>query len=150
LRAVARILNLEDWQIKALGTEPYELVPEKSGAGRGSRNLYSFRQLLQIDLATTLSRKSQLFTSELIPSAVRLVTDRLIKRWTDSYDAEGNAPPLVLAFDGHRWKILSREEANEGFQEASDDGTIWVSLNLVPGWESVVRRITELEGEGAI
>jgi hypothetical protein len=130
--------------------EPYKLIPQKSGAGRGSRNLYSFRQLLQIDLATTLSRKSQLFTSELIPAAVRLVTDSLINRWSKSYDAEGNAPPIILTFDGQRWKILSRDESREGFQEALDDGTIWVSLNLVPGWEAIVQRITELEGEGKI
>lgn len=150
LGAVALILDLEEWQIKALSSEPYALIPEKTGSGRGSRNLYSFRQLLQIDLATALTRKSRLFTSELIPAGIRLVTDRLIKRWTDSYDAEGNAPPLILALNGQKWKILSREESNEGYREAQDDGTLWVSLNLVPGWESIVQEITRLEGEGEI
>lgn len=149
LGAVASILNLEEWQIKALCAEPYGLVPEKCGKGRGSRNLYSFRQLLQVDLATTLTRKSQLFTSELIPAAVRVITKGLVSRWIESY-VDGIAPSMILAFNGEKWRILSREESSEGFPESLDDGTIWVSLNLVPRWESIVRRISELEGEGKI
>lgn len=150
LGAVVSILGLQDWQVKGLSLEPYKLIPEKKGAGRGSRNLYSFRQLLQIDLATALSRKSQLFSSEVIPAAIRLVTNDLLSRWSKSYDDKGNAPPVILTFDGQGWKIFSREESSERFQESLDDGTIWVSLNLVPGWESVVQRITELEGDGKI
>jgi hypothetical protein len=81
---------------------------------------------------------------------IRPVTDRLIKRWTASYDAEGNAPPLILALNGQKWKILSREESNEGYREAQDDGTLWVSLNLVRGRESIVPEITKLEGNCGI
>lgn len=148
--AVARILNVEDWIVKGFGQEPYNLLPERMGEGRGKKRLYTFRQVLQIDVAHALSRKSQLFNSDLIPAAVGLITDDLIRQWVNSYDAEGTAPPLVLTFDGQGWEILSKKQCTADFEESLRDGNIWVSLNLVPFWEATVQRIGELESNGEI
>jgi hypothetical protein len=38
------------------------------------------------------------------------------------------------------------ESIESGYREAQGDGTLWLSLNLVPGRESIVPEITKLEG----
>lgn len=112
--------------------EPYKLIPEKTGEGRGSRRRYSFHKLLQIDVANALSRKSRLLSSEMIVAAVQLIliTEDLISRWANSFDAEGNAPAIVLAFDGAGWEVLGKEDCTADFNESLENGDIWISFNF--------------------
>lgn len=86
--------------------------------------------------------------------------DKSIQKWVDSYDERGNASALVLTLSDVKnkktgkwervWKVLDLKSAKGDFADRLGADSVAVSLNLVELWESVVKRITELEGEGRI
>lgn len=101
------------------------------------------------------------FSPDGIKGAIAAVEhQKSIQKWTNSYDASGNASALILTLgDGKNketgkweqaWKVLDSKQSRADSDGRFESGSIAVSLNLVELWESVVKRITELEGEGRI
>lgn len=130
--------------------------------GTGNRKRYFFEVVLKLAVADELY--SAHFNPVGIKAALDLISkEKLIEQWIASFGAEDRStvdPSFVLTLSEKRnketnkwervWKVQHAKEAaadGEGFLERGLPAT---SLDLTQRWESVVRRITELEGEGQI
>lgn len=146
----AKILGVLPWRVKNFSASPYGVEPSKKGAGRGKRSSYRFEELLRLSVANALYGDGTRFTPDGITPAIPLITDDLVHRWSNSYRSDGTAPPIVLTFDGSKWRVRDSKESAKAFSESLEDGDVWFSLNLVPLWEGVVRSINDLEADGEI
>jgi hypothetical protein len=159
---VALILGTEQWRIKNFALHAYGLEPSIKATGRGTRRYYSFEAVLLVAVADELY--SAHFSPAGIKGAVdRIKSDEVIQRWVKSYSDAGTAHAqfLVLADPETKktketktpervWRVSDGTRATGSVEAFLESGAVAVSLNLVELWESVVKRITELEGEGRI
>lgn len=145
----ALILDTEDWRVKNFALPAYGIEPTVRASGRGSRRYYGFDVVLRLAVA------NELYDAFLSPDGIKgaiaaIETHKSIQKWINSYDESGNAPALVLTLIDKRSKETGKWERGWKVLDSQYAGSVTVSLNLVELWESVVRRITELEGEGKI
>jgi len=155
----ALILETQQWRIKNFALPAYGIEPTVKASGRGSRRYYGFDALLKLAVADVL------YDAYLSPDGIKgaiaaIESHKSIQRWMDSYDERGKAPALLLALSDKKnketgkwervWKVLDSKQASGEHSEFLDLGLPAISMNLVELWESIVKRITELEGEGKI
>jgi hypothetical protein len=158
---VALILGTQDWRIKNFALPAYGLEPTVKAGGRGRRRYYGFDVVLRLAVA------NELYDAFLSPDGIKgadaaIQSQNAVGKWSASYDESGNAPALVLSlseidrknkktgqFD-RIWKVLDAKAATGEARGFFERGLPAISLDLVPLWESVVQRITELEGDGKI
>lgn len=155
----ALILETEQWRIKNFALPAYGIEPTVKASGRGSRRYYGFDAVLKLAVANELY--DAFFSPDGIKGAIAAIEDqKSIRKWSDSYDERGNAPALVLMLSDKRnketgdwervWKVVDFKPAKTDSADRLKSGSVAISLNLVELWESTVKRITELEGEGKI
>jgi hypothetical protein len=155
----ALILDTEQWRVKNFALPAYGIEPTVKASGRGSRRYYGFDAVLRLAVA------NELYDVFLSPDGIKgaiaaIESHKSIQKWVDSYDERGNAPSLMLILsDGKNketgkwervWKVLDLKSVKGDFVDRLKSGSVAVSLNLIELWESVVKRITELEGKGSI
>jgi hypothetical protein len=161
-REVALILDTEEWRIRNFGSKAYGLQDQIMSPGTGNRKRYFFEVVLKLAMA------DELYSAHFNPVGIKAALDligkeKLIEQWIASFGAEDKstaAPSFVLTLSEKRnketgkwervWKMKHAKEVAVEGQDLLERGLPAVSLDLGQRWESVVRRITELEGEGQI
>lgn len=159
---VALILGTEPWRIKNFALPAYGLEPTVKAGGRGGRRYYGFDALLKLAVANELY--DAFLSPDGIKGAVAAVENvKAIQKWIASYDGGlGTTTQAVLTLDARVviakkddgtevkrlervWKVLGAEQATDVTGGFLERGSVAISLNLTALWESVVRRITDLE-----
>ena len=150
---VSSILGVETWRIKnfvqgkSFGIWQDDERDEKPGK-RGKERRFTFEDLMRIDVANALCIAG--FTPEVTGTALQKVTHAEIRRWANSYSADGVEESLMLVQASGKWKVLSDKEAMASFTTAVEHYTGFFFLNLTELWEATVRSIDRLESKGEI
>jgi hypothetical protein len=158
---VALILNTDEWRVRNFGAPAYGLEAQIKAPGSGHRKRYFFEVVLKLAVA------DELYSAQMSPAGIKAALalidkQRLIAKWIASYSE--SVSEMVLALDARTmewdakettrmervWKVFNAEHASTSMQNFLGSGSVAVALDLVELWEGVVKRITELEGEGRI
>lgn len=162
---VAEILDVEMWRVKNFALPTYGLEPTVKAAGRGSRRYYGFDAVLRLAVANELYRA--FLSAEAIKAAIEAVDEhKAIQKWAAAAGRERTAS-VVLFLSERRakapesgdqqepqweriWRVLDSERAEKETAGMRERGLAAVSIDLAALWDSVAKRITELEGEGRL
>jgi len=164
-KEVAAILDTEEWRIRNFGSKLYGLEAQIKSPGSGNRKRYFFDVVLKLAVA------NELYSAHVSPigikAALKLIKDqKLIEKWIASFGGDGHVPEMVLSLDvriitseqdGQEvkrleriWNVFDAAQSAKLTQDFSECGAVAISLPLIPLWDSVVRRMTDLEAKGKI
>jgi DNA-binding transcriptional MerR regulator len=153
-KQIAAILDIPEWRVKNFSEgAAYGLPPSALpfGKGRGSRRLYTFRDLLRFAIADELVHCG--FTPEDVGKAVREIPESRLTSWTEEWVEGHKRAQLPLLVNVHgEWRVRKLAEVKRLTSRvlSEDDWRGLFILNFPSLLESVVKRMTELEAQGKL